>query len=236
MRIAICDDQEIMRTNLRLKLDQYAKTHHLIILYDEFSNGEDLLSSTMTYDIIFMDYQMSGISGIETAEKLRDNNVNTVIIFLTSYPEVVFQSFEVDTFRFLLKPLDDSKLVAALNDYCKNVNSKKRFIIKQNGTTYWVPFCEIVYLEAQNQYTAMRTINQTYTFNDTISKAETLLPSDYFVRCHRSYIVNMEHILNHTPTDIQFDNGERAIISRKYYKNFKEQYISYIKGKALRGR
>lgn len=235
MRIAICDDEEIMRSDLKQKINEYSKNHRQTILFHEFSNGEDLLSSSTPFDIIFMDYQMGGLSGIETAEKLRENKINTTIIFLTSYSEVVFQSFEVNTFRFLLKPLDKNKLFAALDDYVASLNKENRFLIKQNGSIYWVPFCEIIYFEAKNQYTTLRTISHTYIYNDIISKAEELLPSDCFVRCHRSYIVNLEHIRNHTLTDIEFDNGERAIISRNYYKSFKSQYITYIKSKALRG-
>lgn len=236
MRVAICDDEKIIRADLQNKIDQYAITHQQIILCNEYESGEKLLFSNIPFDIVFMDYQMNGMSGIETAEKLRDNKSNTTIIFLTSYSEVVFQSFEVNTFRFLVKPLDSNKLFAALDDYCANLNSEKRFLIKQNGITYWVPFREIIYFEAQNQYTTIRTINTIYKFSDTISKAEKLLPQEYFVRCHRSYIVNMEHIRNHTTSDIQLDNGERALISRSLYKDFKEQYITYIKSRALRGR
>lgn len=235
MRVAICDDEKVMRADLKNKIDQYAIAHQKIIFYNEFESGEELLSSNIQFDIVFMDYQMGGISGIETANKLRQSKINVTIIFLTSYPEVVFQSFEVNTFRFLLKPIEDNKLFAALDDYIASLNIENRFIIKQNGTTYWVPFCEIIYFEAKNQYTITRTINHTYIYNNTISKAERLLPTNCFVRCHRSYIVNMEHVLNHTLTDIQFDNGERATISRNYYKAFKMQYITYIKSKAFRG-
>jgi len=236
MRVAICDDEEVIRTDLKNKIDQYAKTHQQIILCNEFESGEKLLSGNIPFDIVFMDYQMSGISGIETAEKLRLNKNNTIIIFLSSYSEVVFQSFEVNTFRFLVKPLDRRKLFAALDDYFASLNSERRFLIKQSGTTYWVPFREILYFEAQNQYTTIRTFDNIYKFSDTISKAEKLLPREYFVRCHRSYIVNLEHIRNHSTTDILLDNGERALISRNLYKGFKEQYIVYIKGKAFKGR
>lgn len=235
MRVAICDDEKIMRTDLQKKIDLYTKTHHQIILCNEFESGEELLSSNIPFDIIFMDYQLTGISGIETAEKLRHNKSNTTIIFLTSYSEVVFQSFEVNTFRFLVKPLDSGKLFAALDDYCASLNSEKRFLIKQNGTAYWVPFREIIYFEAQSQYTTLRTVDNIYKFNDTISKVEKLLPRECFVRCHRSYIVNLEHIQNHTTTDIQFDNGERALISRTLFKVFKERYIAYVKSNAFRG-
>lgn len=236
MRVAICDDEKIMRTDLQKKIELYAKAHQQIILCNEFESGEELLSASISFDIVFMDYQMSGISGIETSEKLRHNKSNTAIIFLSNYSEVVFQSFEVNTFRFLVKPLDSSKLFAALDDYYASLNSEKRFLIKQSGTTYWVPFREIIYFEAQNQYTMIRTVDNIYKFSDTISKAEKILPQEYFVRCHRSYIVNLEHIRNHTTTDILLDNGEKALISRNLYKDFKEQYIAYIKGKAFKGR
>ena len=110
MKIAICDDEAIFRKELKKHIDNYSKQKHLDIICDEFNNGHQLISSKNQYDVIFLDHQMDNITGLETAKKLRENNNDTDIIFLTSYPHIVFDTFSVNTFRFLVKPIDDEKL------------------------------------------------------------------------------------------------------------------------------
>lgn len=75
MKIAICDDEMVFHRDLKIHLDKYAKENGLVILYDDFTNGHELLRSKNEYDIIFMDFQMDGINGLETATKLREKTI-----------------------------------------------------------------------------------------------------------------------------------------------------------------
>lgn len=105
MKIAVCDDEIILYEELYTLLNEYSTLKKEPILTTYFKTGYDLLSSTEKFDIIFMDYQMDDIDGLETSKRLRLKNSDVTIIFLTAFPKIVFQSFEVNTFRFLLKPI-----------------------------------------------------------------------------------------------------------------------------------
>ena len=107
----------ILHEELKKYLDQYSVNRNVIINCDDYTNGFDLLKSNIEYDIIFMDYQMEGIDGLETSRQIRKNKIDTTIIFLTSYPNIVFDTFEVNAYRFLVKPINYEKLSAALDDF-----------------------------------------------------------------------------------------------------------------------
>lgn len=229
MRFAICDDEKIFRNEVKKTLDTYSKDRRVDVLYDEFSNGHDLLASKNNYDIIFMDYQMDSIDGLETAKKLREKNNKTDIIFLTSYPQIVFDTFQVNTFRFLVKPIDYEKLSTALDDFRKQQNTDDYIVIKIDELSKRIPTKDIIYAEASDKYCYIRTTEDNLLYKKTLSELEALLTKETFFRCHRSYIVNFRHIISHTNTDILFDNNERALISKVKASGFKKEFLDYIK-------
>ena len=112
MRIAICDDEIPMHDLLKRHLDSYARKRNLSVMYSDYTGGQELLAFPQDLDLIFMDYQMKDLDGLETARRLRAAHIDTPIIFLTSFPHIVFDTFEVHAYRFLVKPVDPEKLTA----------------------------------------------------------------------------------------------------------------------------
>lgn len=117
MNAAICDDESYWRETLTDHLTEYKKSRHIDIFIDHFSDGISLINSSEKFDIVFMDYHMNGLNGIETARRLRESNNNCVIIFVSAFPNVALDTFEVNAFRFLAKPIDKDKLFKSLDDY-----------------------------------------------------------------------------------------------------------------------
>lgn len=229
MKIAICDDQMIIHTELKKHLENYAQKRNLIMIYNDFTNGLDLIGSQNEYDIIFMDYQMAEIDGLETARQIRKKNNETAIIFLTSFPDIVFDTFEVNAYRFLVKPIDDDKLEAALDSYLADNDESNFILIKTDESNKKININDIIYIEASDKYCNIRTDEGTVLFKKTLSEIEKMLPEDKFFRCHRTYLVGFRHIVSHTSTDILFDNKERALISRVKISPFKKAFTNYIK-------
>ncbi len=229
MRIAICDDEKFFRNQVKEALDKYSSERKVDVFYTEFSNGHDLIANKNEFDIIFLDYQMESIDGLETAKRLRSKNDKTEIIFLTSYPQIVFDTFQVHTFRFLVKPLDYEKMKSALDDYRKSIDNEEFLILKIDEITKKISMDDIIYAEASDKYCYIRTVKDSLLYKKTLSDLETLLPEDYFFRCHRSYIVNFKHVASHTNTDIMFDNNEKAAISKVKAAGFKKAFLDYVK-------
>ncbi len=229
MRIAICDDCRIMHNDLKRYLEKYGAIRNLDMVYDDYLNGSDLLASNIEYDIIFMDYQMDGLDGIETARKLKQRKDKAMISFLTRFEHVVFQAFEVNAFRFLLKPIDMEKLTAALDDYIEDTQDDEYIFIQTDDGHLRICADDIIYAEASNKYCYIRTIDEDIMFKNTLSEFEKLVPSDRFFRSHRSFLVGFRHIISHTTTDILFDNQEKAIISKLKLTPFKKAFTDYVK-------
>lgn len=229
MKIAICDDEMRFHVELKKCMDQYAKLRALDIVYHDYMCGKDLIETDKEFDIIFMDYQMNQINGIETARRLRKKNNHTTIIFLTSYPNIVFDVFEVNAFRFLMKPISMPKLISAMDDYLKSQNSDQYITLKIDDVIKKVNQNDIIYAEASDKYCYIRTVDDNILYKKTLADLEESLSSDFFFRCHRSYLVNFNHIVSHTSSDITFDNNEKALISKTKLSGFKSAFVAHIK-------
>lgn len=228
MRVAICDDERPMYINLWGLLEEYRKKRNIVVYTDYYKSGEELIKASKDYEVIFMDFQMDGLNGIETAERIRETNKECIIIFVSAFPEAAVDSHEVGTFRFLVKPVDKNKLFKALDDYLNSIDYDNLLILKTHEGTWKIKMSEIIYAEAKGKHTVIRTTKDSHEINIHLKKLGEKLPAEKFIRCQRAYIVGFAHIENHTSEEILFDNGERALIGKAYKAAFKETFSQYI--------
>ncbi|MDE7229482.1 MAG: LytTR family DNA-binding domain-containing protein [Oscillospiraceae bacterium] len=228
MKVAICDDEKVFHKEITNLLRKFQKLRNIDIFIDYYESGDMLLGSKYEYDVIFMDYQMEKLNGIETAKKLRRKNSDSIIIFISAYPAAALDAFEVNTFRFLKKPIDETKLFKALDDYLKSIDYDNLLLIKTHEGIYKVKISEIIYLEGDGRYTIIRSENQSLRVRANLKQLELKLPASKFTRCSKSFVVGFGHIINHDSTNINFDNGEKAVIGTHYVTKFKSEFQNYI--------
>ena len=229
MRIAICDDEIPMHDLLKRHLDSYARKRNLSVMYSDYTGGQELLAFPQDLDLIFMDYQMKDLDGLETARRLRAAHIDTPIIFLTSFPHIVFDTFEVHAYRFLVKPVDPEKLTAAMDGLLSDQSTNQYIVIKDGDLTRRINIDDIIYAEASDKYCFVRTTEEGFVYKKTLAEFESMLPEDRFFRSHRTYLVGFRHVVSHTETMIVLDNQEKAIISKLKRTPFKKAFQDYIK-------
>lgn len=235
MHIAICDDEQVFRHRIRDELINYSSDHGYTFIIHEFTDGSELLYSKLSFDVIFLDYQMRDINGIDTVDSLRKRDDNTTVIFVSSYPEIVFESMKYRTFPFLIKPLEKEKLVEAVDAIIKEKQNLVHIVVKDeaNQKNISVPANEIIYAQAENVYTSIVTEKGSYIYVHNISKLEDELCDGFFFRTNRSYIVNVNYVVSYSVKEIILINGHKALISKSKYKNFKQAYLTYLKSRSV---
>lgn len=229
MQIAICDDEPNFREELRNYLVEYKKDRRLQLDVYEFENGNDLCISKIPFDIVFLDYQMPLLDGMETARILRENNVLCNIVFVTNYPDFVFESFEVNPYRFWKKPVEFEKVEALLNLYIKQHKMLAPIMIFDYDGQKIIESKDVVYLEGDGRYCIIRTRFETVHSSKTLSGVLELLPQYCFFRIHKSYAVNLYCVKRILGNEVWLNNGEKVLISRNNVSKFKLAYKKFIK-------
>jgi len=234
LRIAVCDDERIIREEIIRSLDEYSRLRNVDIICDQYETGCDFLQSKVSYNAVLLDYQLdkdTTLNGLSVAQRIRGSDNDIAIIFLTKYPKVVFSSFEVDTFRFLVKPLNPQKLYKAMDDFLIALEKDTTLMIRLEGATNVINSRNIMFLEGDGKYCAIHLSQQSQPVEcrETLSSVEQRLPKEHFYRCHRSFIVNLRYVHSYDYKDIKLRGGACIGISRPKHKSFEDVFLNYTK-------
>ena len=231
MRIAICDDEKDIRELIANKVEKQYPDAEIIF----FQSGEELLLSNESMDILFLDIQMSGIDGMETARELRKKDKKVILIFVTAVEEYVFQAFDVGAFNYIVKPIDDGKfsdvLHRAVDEWSsQNINEKEpeeRYVLINNsGVHTKVILDEIVYAEVFNRKVVIHKLDGEIEYYGKMSDLESLA-GDSFFRSHRAYLINFKYVEKYDATTIYLERGT-VLMAKQNYPEFVKKYMKYI--------
>ena len=226
--IAICDDEAVIREQLQQFVKKRIPDSHI----EAYAAGEELLAANKSFELVFLDIQMEGLSGMETARALRGKNKDTVIIFVTGSKEYVFEAFDVSAFHYLLKPLGEEKLDEVLERAFEEVTRRKiqpikQLLIQTRSRKYNLDQNAIFYLESRGKKVEIHTPGETIEAYASISKLEEQLGNNFY-RCHRGYLVNLAYIAEYRTDRIRLSNGEEIYLAKEKYQAFVKTYMRYL--------
>lgn len=229
LTIAICDDLDVQIVKNKEVVQETFKDLEIEIEVDTYFSGEELIKEYedgKRYDIILMDYSMKGMTGIETVKKIKDYDENIRFIFISSFNEPAPEAIEIGTFRYIIK--DDRfklKLKNALFEAQKKLAARKTIIeIKTKEKTYFLFPIDILYFEASGKKIIAHVTEDEIKFNGSLDSLGQEYKEFGFVRVHRSFLVNMEHIGRATQNDIKLKNGNIIPIGESYVHSFMNLY------------
>ena len=229
MKIAICEDEVFTIDLIKSFIGEFIREKNMTCQLNAFTTAADFFNSSEDYDLILMDYNLPDSTGMEIAKKIRLTNRRTTIVFITAYSEYVFESFEVDTFRYLLKPIEKTSIFKMLEDFLNNFEQYSRIEIPLTAGTVFVALPEIMYIESNGRYTTVRCNSNSYVSTKALSAFDADINSFRFFRTHRTFLVNMKYIAEIDGHIITLTNGEKIEISRRNLATFNKCYMSFLK-------
>ena len=231
IHIAICDDEKHMSDHIRAMASEFFRKKNREIQLRTFLSGEELLNYDGQIDILFLDIQMNGMDGLETARKLRAGKFRGVLIFITVLKEMVFQSFEVQAYDYLVKPVDEKQFGKTMERlYASMQNASEDSLLVQKGyegriiPKDAIVFCEIIDRKIYLNLASGEVVD----YYERIENLETKLGSHFF-RCHRSYLINLKHLKGYKNGTACMDNGKEVPVSRLRSREFSGVVLQYMK-------
>lgn len=243
-QIALCDDETTELHTMEQMLRSYPG--HAIkdtLAVRQFACADELLlaigQESYTPDLIFLDIYMPALSGLEAAKKLREMDLPCLIIFLTSSKDHALEAYELDVFHYLVKPVTEASLFAALDKALAQFKKEAtRYLLFQTENLLRrIAADDIVYCEAQRkrQCVYLKNGEQIILHMSMIRLYEMLAAHQEFMKIGISYIVNLKHIDRLGTQTLQLDNGKEIYLTRGSYKPLSDRYFNHYFGTGMEG-
>lgn len=233
MKIAVCDDDRAVIE----QVEQYIETiNDKSLEYEVFFCAEELqryiTAQDVNFDVFILDIEMKEMSGIDFAKKFREENVNALIIFMTSHSQYVFDVFETITFDFIEKPLTFEKMKKMLEKTKKYLGiERKSFVFSYRKNNYSIAFSNISYLEKEGRKVWIYTTDdKKYQSNMTLEEIWLQLDAEIFGLLNKSLIVNVSKIEGIVGESVLLQGDKQLYISRDYKKELKKKHLNYLRG------
>ena len=229
MRIAICEDEKTEAQELASSTVQILSSFGVNARPDVYLSAEDLLASPVYYDLLLLDCNLDQKTGIDVARELRKRGCATTIIFVTAYDDYVYEGYEVNAYRYLLKPIDEAVLRKTLSDYITHFEREKYLDFISGKRMVRLKLSEIMYIESSEKHTIIRYTGGSYETAAPVAELQARINSYAFFRTHRRFIVNMKYIMEVDKNVIRLTNDEKIEISRRNLAAFNKCYMNFLK-------
>ncbi len=231
MNICICDDDLTIHEKIEQLIKNHTQTPSDVSICKATGSAElmKLFGTAKKPDIVFLDIEMPRMNGIQTAEKIREISKKTILIFVSSHTQYVFDTFRLDAFHFLRKPITltefNDVFGRALNKH-KTCNAEVS--LRFQGERCTLPIDSITYVEGYNRHIMLHTENENF---ESVGRLRDIFPElemHGFIYVHQGYIVNMNYIRHFRQDEIILQGGKSVPVSVRKRQTALKLYDEFI--------
>ena len=235
MNVLICDDDRVFVLRLKASVEAILEEKRAPAKVSVFSSAEEIGGETLANcDVAFLDVDFAGkeYNGLDIARQIRAKRNDAVIVFVTNFVEYAPEGYEVRAFRYLLKEELPRKLERCLDEVLLQLRTEKSDIkIQVEGEQISLPIRDLLYVESMGHTLSFHVLckgyspDRAYACYGAIGKMEEALSGRGFLRCQKSYLVNMAHIRKLNSAQVLLSNGVSLPVSSRGYADCKRQYL-----------
>lgn len=236
INIGICDDDLIFASKIEMMLIKISKSQLIEMNIEVYSDGYELwrdIQNRNTFDLLYLDIEMLQINGIDVARKIREKDIDVIIIYISSYENYFIQLFEVEPFRFIKKPVDDEIFYSYFNKaYDRILGSDLYFEYKFNKIPHKIMLKNVLYFESSGRLIEIKGKDENGKFYGKLNMVEKKLESGKipFLRIHQSYLVNYRFIKEISFYKVVLYDGTELQISEERQKIVRDKYNDLMGG------
>ncbi len=234
IKIAVCDDDISFTGITQTYLEQISSDYRTELEISVFLSGSALTREYQAgnnFDLIFLDIEMNGMDGIETAKHIREQDYHALIVYISSHDEYLRQLFEAEPFRFLKKPVAYEDLLAVFFQAQKRITAMQNdYFCFRSGKNLMKVFCkDILYFESSGRKVVLHTTQRAYEFYDKLNNIEESLKDFRFVRIHKAYLVNIDNVESFQYERLALTDGTILSISEKNRPRLRNEFWHYFR-------
>ena len=225
--IGVCEDEACVHDIVNHLLDKYANMRNIEYEVIPFFSGMELLESTQEMDLLFLDIAMPGMDGLETARELNRRGVPYKIVLLTGKTECMKVGYKVRAFRFVTKPIAEEEFFEALDDVRACMLGREEITVYRDRIPYRVQQKDILYIASDRAQTIICTKKGSYRSEKSLKEWEDEVDAKLFVRCHRSYLVNLSKVDRMEKDVMRLQGDYKAPLSTRQRKKVEEAFMIF---------
>lgn len=232
IKVGIVDDEQKERDTLREFFHRLQKENHEEIVVQEYSDGESLMEQyDFSCDLICLDIELGGKSGIDTAKEIRKIDENVILIFITNMAQLAIRGYEVQALDFIVKPISYYPFSIKMRSMINLVNSRKNMniVLTIPGGIQKISTDQLYYTEVNGHYLYYHTSNGIFKQKASMKELEDKLEGLSFKRCNNCYLINLKYVDSVNKDDVQIA-GEWLKISRSRKREFLQALANYMGG------
>ena len=231
-KIAVVEDNDAMRAQLCGFIAQYAQESGHQLDVTAFSDGAQLVEPYRPgFDIIFLDIEMPKLGGMPTAERIRRQDPDVVLVFVTNMAQYAIRGYEVDALDFVLKPVNYYQFSTKLARALQRVQRRKggQIALQTAGGVQLLNTEDIYWLETRDRMLHYHTSTGVWSVRSSLQNAEKQLAPYHFAKCNQCYLVNLRYV-RAVQNDMVQVGEDRLEISRRQRTAFLAALAAYVGG------